>query len=363
MAEYAVIIPTLNEKDNVAEIAGRIRSLFPADDWELIFVDDNSRDGTLEELYKLARQDSRIRYIRRVGRRGLASACVEGMLSSTAPCLAVLDADLQHDETKLPQMFAILKAGQANLVVASRYLKEGGTGSWNATRTRISKLATWLAGKCLRFPCTDPMSGFFALHRDLIDKSAEDIQSRGFKILFDLLTQRDLQIKLHEIPYTFKERTAGETKLGFSVMVDFLWLLLSRYIGRFVYAEFVMFCIVGLTGVGVHLSSLFILHDLLEKSFLISQSAATLVAMSSNYALNNLITFRQNRLTGKKYLLGYAQFIAACTLGALGNIAVADFLNRQGIHWSLAASAGVAFGAIINFFFAKFFVWKKERSF
>jgi dolichol-phosphate mannosyltransferase len=359
MPEYAVVVPTFNEKGNVTELARRLKTLLAPLDWELIFVDDDSQDGTLEELSGLAKQDFRIRYIRRVGRRGLASACVEGMLSTTATYIAVMDADLQHDETRLPEIFALLASGEANLVVGSRYMEDGSVGNWDTKRIGMSKLATWLASKCLHVPCTDPMSGFFGLHRALIDQSAREIQTRGFKILFDLLTQPKLTLEVREVPYVFKERQHGKTKLRFSILLDFLWLLLSKYIGSFIYIEFLMFCLVGFVGVGVHLGTLFIVYRVFCSSFLIGQGIATLVAMTSNYVLNNMVTFREKKLVGKKYMLGYGKFVAGCAFGALANIAVADFLNRSGIAWFVAACTGVAAGAFINFFFAKFFIWKK----
>ncbi len=360
MVDFAIIVPTYNEKGNVSELAKRLEKLFAGKSWELIFVDDDSKDGTLDELHTLARQYTYIRYIRRVGRRGLASACVEGMLSTTATYLAVMDADLQHDENKLLQMFDLLQSKEANLVVGSRYLEEGGMGSWDAKRVGISRFATTLAHKCMQVPCSDPMSGFFALHRDIIDTVATKIQVRGFKILFDILTQPNINLTIKEVPYVFKERQVGETKLGVPVILDFLRLLLFKYASWLIHIEFIMFCLVGLLGVLVHLVSLYIFLHVFGFSFLAGQSLATLIAMFSNYVCNNLFTFQEKRLRGKAFAIGFGKFGIACALGAFVNIATADFLNDHGLYWLLSATSGVVIGSIINFFFARYIVWRKN---
>ena len=235
MPAYAVIIPTLNEARNVTTLVERLEKILEGLDWEAVFVDDGSTDGTVEELRSLALRTPRVRFLRRIGRRGLASACVDGMMSTAAEYLAVMDADLQHDENLLPAMFDVLASGEANLAVASRYLEGGGTGSWDKNRVGLSRLATWVAGKCMQARCSDPMSGFFALRRDIIDKIAEKLQPRGFKILFDILTQRELVLSIREFPYVFRERTVGYTKLSFKVMLEFAWLLLTRFARFFIW--------------------------------------------------------------------------------------------------------------------------------
>jgi dolichol-phosphate mannosyltransferase len=286
---------------------------------------------------------------------------VDGMMSTMAEYLAVMDADLQHDENLLPAMFDSLSSGEANLVVASRYLDGGGTGTWAKNRVGLSKLATWAAGRSLKVRCSDPMSGFFALRRDIIDLVAEKVQSRGFKILFDILTQPKLGLSIREFPYVFRVRTMGETKLSYPVMLEFVWLLLSRTLSRFIYAQFAMFCVVGFLGVGVHLAALFLMYRILGLPFLPGQTVATLCAMTSNYILNNRLTFGEQRLRGGRALwAGYGKFVAACTVGAFANVASAEFLQTHGAAWWLAACAGIALGAVINYLFALVFIWRKN---
>ena len=135
----------------------------------------------------LARQDSRVRCIRRIGRRGLSGACIEGILASSAPCAAVIDADLQHDETQLPKMLALLQGGEADLVVGSRYIEGGSADSFNKQRAGASALATEVAKRVLRVKIADPMSGFFMIRRDRFEQLAPQLSTQGFKILLDIV--------------------------------------------------------------------------------------------------------------------------------------------------------------------------------
>jgi len=212
MVDYAVIVPTLNEKDNIIPTVERLESVLSGMNWEVIFVDDDSTDGTWQQILKLAAQKPHVRMIRRVNRRGLSSACVEGMLATSAQYIAVMDADLQHDAAILPQMFAALVNNEATVTVGSRYCDNGGVGEWDKTRAKMSQLATVLASKILLTPCSDPMSGFFALNRGIIDEIASDISLSGFKILFDILTTKGIPLKVKEIPYVFCTRIHGTTK-------------------------------------------------------------------------------------------------------------------------------------------------------
>ena len=359
MAEYAVIIPTLNEKDNILPTINRLESVLTGLDWEVVFVDDDSSDGTWQSLIGIAAQNPRVRLIRRVGRRGLSSACVEGMLSTSARYLAVMDADLQHDAEILPRMFEALSSGEATVAVGSRYCDAGGIGEWDKTRANMSRLATGLASKVLLAPCSDPMSGFFALERGIIDAIADKISLSGFKILFDILTTQGIPLKIKEIPYTFCLRIHGSTKLSVATMVDFAWLLLKKLSFRLPITNFLMFCLVGLTGVLVHFCVLYTSLKIFHRSFLISQCLAVLFAMTSNYIINNRLTFSSTKLRGKEFIKGYFLFCLACTFGALVNIAISELLyGMSAFSWFTAAATGVIAGSVINYLTSKAFVWK-----
>src|SRR5205085_3502957 len=156
--ELSVVVPTFNERDNVVALFRKLETALAGIAWEVIYVDDNSPDGTWEVLRALAGADSRVRCIRRVGRRGLSGACIEGILASSAPYAAVMDADLQHDETQLPKMLALLQGGAAELVVGSRYIEGGSAASFDRQRAGASAFATEIARRVLRVSIADPMS-------------------------------------------------------------------------------------------------------------------------------------------------------------------------------------------------------------
>src|SRR5438552_1720648 len=166
LPELSVVVPTFNERDNVTVLYRRLEATLSGISWEVVFVDDNSPDGTWEVVRGLARKDSRVRCVRRIGRRGLSGACIEGILASIGPYAAVIDADLQHDETQLPKMVALLRTGEAELVVGSRYVEGGSADSFNKQRAGASQLATEVARRVLKVEVADPMSGFFMICRD-----------------------------------------------------------------------------------------------------------------------------------------------------------------------------------------------------
>lgn len=143
--ELTVVVPTLNERDNIGMLVDLLDTALDTVNWEVIFVDDDSADGTAERVRELGRRDRRVRCLQRLGRRGLATACIEGALAASAPYIAVMDADMQHDEKLLPQMLAILKSEPVDLVVGSRYVAGGGIGGLDAARANISAFATRLS--------------------------------------------------------------------------------------------------------------------------------------------------------------------------------------------------------------------------
>jgi dolichol-phosphate mannosyltransferase len=252
--ELTVILPTYNERANVPLIVAALRRALAGIAFEVVFVDDNSPDGTAAIAHEIAATDPRVRVIRRIGRRGLAGACIEGMLSSSAPFVAVMDADLQHDETLLPKMLAALKAGDTDLAVASRRA-EGGVIGEGLSRVRAagSNLANSLAQRLLKVTLTDPMSGFFMLRRPIVDELAPKLSAQGFKILLDIVASGEGRLRIVEFPFVFRERREGESKLDTLVTFDYLGLLVSKYSGDRLSVRFLMFALVGASGVLVQL--------------------------------------------------------------------------------------------------------------
>jgi len=358
--ELSVIVPTFNERDNVAEIVQRLEASLSGNAWEVIFVDDDSPDGTAARAREIARTDPRVRCLQRIGRRGLSSACVEGMLASSAPYLAVMDADCQHDETVLPRMLEILKAGDTDVVVGSRYIEGGGIGSWTASRAKMSRFATRLGRSVMKQDLSDPMSGFFALRRSVLELAVRDLSNIGFKILLDLVASCPGTLRLKETPYTFRNRHAGESKLDSQAMWGFVMLLTDKLIGHIVPVRFVAFAMVGALGVFVHFAILSTLFQLMAVPFRYSQGAATVAAMVCNFALNNALTYRDMRLKGWQWFKGLGSFSLSCSLGALANVGIASYLFRRDTSWAVAALAGIAVGAVWNYAVTAFYTWSKE---
>jgi dolichol-phosphate mannosyltransferase len=357
-AELSVVIPTLNERDNVPLIVERLNRALDGIAWEVIFVDDDSPDGTAEAVRLLAHGQSNIRCLQRIGRRGLASACIEGMLASSAPYLAVMDGDLQHDEALLPRMFAKIKAERLDVVVASRHVADGSLGNFEASRVAISNFATRLSRLVVKADLSDPMSGFFVIERSAFDGAMRRLSGQGFKILLDLFASSPRPFAFAELPLHFRERLHGESKLDTLVAWEYLMLLVQKLLGPAVPVRFLLFSLIGGLGVGVHLTTLWtVLH---VGTFATAQATATVVAMTFNFLLNNLFTYRDRRLKGWRILSGLGSFYAVCGLGAVANVGIAASI--AGAHsWWLAGLAGAAVSAVWNYAMSSIFTWSVRR--
>lgn len=359
--ELAIVVPTFNERDNIREVVRLVEEALPDVAWELVFVDDNSPDGTADAVRQIAQQDSRVRCVHRYGRRGLSSACVEGILASAAPYVAVMDADLQHDERALGQMLAMLKEERVDLAVGSRYIEGGGVGDWDSRRVSMSRFATNLANRVTGVAITDPMSGFFMLRREVLLDALPRLSNIGFKILLDLLASTTRRLEIGEVPYEFRARQHGESKLDTLVLWEYLLLLLDKSIGRYIPIRFLSFAMVGGSGVLVHLAILAMAFKVLGATFAIAQACATAVAITSNFVLNNLLTYRDRRLKGRSLILGWITFNLVCLTGALANIGVASWMFNQNTMWLLSALAGIAVGVVWNYAVTSVITWKPGK--
>ncbi len=358
--ELSIIIPTLNERDNIEPLVRRIYQTLGKSSWEVIFVDDNSPDGTSEVVKELANADRRVRCIRRVGRRGLSTAVIEGILSSSSKYIAVMDGDMQHDEALLKTMLQVLKEDSADVVIASRY-KYGGhaSGLTGKGRHAKSQLGNWIAKNILGIDISDPMSGFFMLPRKIFESSALSLSGEGFKILLDLLASYDKPLRLKELPLLFRKRNAGESKLDLYVEIAFASMIIKKSIGRLVPPRFIMFSVVGGTGVLVHLMVLKLALSF-GITFILSQALAALVAMTSNFWLNNSITYRDQRLRGWRVVSGLLSFYAICSLGIIGNVGVAHAVFSQQNPWWLSGIIGAVVGAVWNYAASAFYIWRSR---
>jgi dolichol-phosphate mannosyltransferase len=358
--QLSVIVPTFNERDNVTTLYRRLEATFAGIAWEVVFVDDNSPDGTWDVVRGLARTDNRVRCIRRIGRRGLSGACIEGILAASAPYAAVIDADLQHDETQLPKMLALLQGGEFDLVVGSRYIEGGSADSFDKQRAGASHLATEVAKRVLRVQIADPMSGFFMIRRDRFEQLAPQLSTQGFKILLDIVATARGELRVKEVPFTFGTRQHGESKLDSMVALDFLGLVLAKLTHDVVSLRFLLFAMVGSIGLVVHLATLFVAHEVLNVPFAEAQAAGALVAMTSNFVLNNFLTYRDQRLKGFAILRGLLLFYLVCSVGLFANVGVAFSVYDQEWNWWVAGAAGALMGVVWNYAMSGLFVWRKR---
>ncbi len=361
--EMAVVLPTLNEKANIAPMVQRLEEALGPTGWEAVFVDDNSHDGTAEEARRIGRTDPRIRVIQRIGRRGLASAAIEGMCATSAPYVAVMDADHQHDPALLNDMLASLKSGECDLAYASRFAVGGNAdGLSSKGREKGSRVANALARKLTGTELTDAMSGYFMLRTEQLRKQAENLSGIGFKIMLDILSTARPQLTVKEFPLKFAERLAGESKLDHGVALDFVAGIYERYLGRYIPTRFALFGTVGALGVVVHMAVLWPLFMLGLVSFSLGQAIATMVAMTFNFWLNNLLTYRDKKLDGASGMFwGWVKFCLTCSVGAFANVAVATVLNDQGVLWWVAAIVGIGIASVWNYALSSKFVWGRFR--
>jgi len=355
--ELTVVVPAFNERDNIDLLVERLHVVLDGIDWEVIYVDDDSPDGTSANVRELSQRDARVRCLQRIGRRGLSTAVIEGILASSAPYIAVIDADLQHDESVLPKMLAAAKAQDLDIVVGSRYTEGGSIGDWTKGRAFISAFATRLARLVVTADLTDPMSGFFLISRPAFEQTVRRLSGQGFKILLDLFASTPTPYRFAEIPYQFRSRIRGESKLDGIVVWDYLMLLVDKSVGRWVPARFVLFGLVGTFGLVLHLATLRAM--LLATAFPVAQAIATTVAMVSNFSINNALTYRDRRLRGIKFLGGLATFCLICSIGAIANVRLASAAFEQHYEWWLSGLAGAAASVVWNYTITSIFTWRK----
>lgn len=372
MLQLAVILPTYNERKNIAPMVERLDAALKGLAWEAIFVDDNSPDGTAEEARRIGRDDPRVRVIERIGRRGLASAAIEGMCATAAPVVAVMDADHQHDPALLPGMYEAVSGGDYDVAYASRFAEGASTEAWGRPdRVKASGLANRIARRVTGVQLSDPMSGFFMLRAETLRADAHRLSGVGFKILLDILATVDAPLRVKEFPMNFAARAEGESKLDRTVVFEFLIGLYDKWLGRIIPTRFALFGTIGGLGVIVHMAVLasvlgafgqkVLYHNWSDQiEFIIAQTSAAVVAMTFNFVLNNELTYADKRLRGVVPLLrGWLKFAATCSVGLLANVGAAAALMRMGFHPYPAAIVGIVVGSVWNFALSSKFVWGK----
>jgi dolichol-phosphate mannosyltransferase len=360
--QLAVIIPTFNESQNIEPLIKRIQSALVGLRWEVVFVDDDSPDGTAYIVKKLALRNPSIRCIHRIGRRGLSRAVIEGIQATSADFIFVMDGDGQHDETRLQAMYLELSENAADIVVGTRYADGGGIGNWDSKRAWMSAFATKLSATVMRdHKVSDPMSGFFGIQRQVFDKVVRKLSGEGYKILVDIFASYPGTLKVAEVPYTFRERSFGQSKLDSAVVLEYLLLLLEKRLPGIVPPRLILFAAVGASGLLIHMVVLAVMYKQWQFDFGVSQAVATLVAMTTNFFVNNALTYRDRRLKGVRIVLGLASFYLVCGLGAVANVGVARAVFEQPTTWWLASIAGVLVGTVWNFAMSNLVTWGTKK--
>ena len=358
--ELAVVVPTFNERENVGELLTRLETALAGVAYEVVFVDDDSPDGTADAIRAIALGDPRVRIVQRIGRRGLSSACIEGILATPAPYVAVMDADLQHDESLLPAMLGKLRGESLDLVVATRYIEGGSDSAFSENRARLSHYGRTVSRIVTRSELSDPMSGFFMIDRRFFSEVAHALSAVGFKILLDIVSASRRPVRFAELPYHFRPRLHGASKLDLSVGLEYLQLVIHKLTRDVVPPRFVLFALVGGTGVVLHLAILYALI-LAHQPFVRAQIVSTIVVMTTNFFLNNALTWRDHRLRGAAMLGGLLEFYLACAVGAFVNVQIASYALKHGVPWYIAGFAGLTVGSVWNFAVTAATTWNRRR--
>lgn len=374
----SVVTPTYNEADNVGPLVDALNVALAEVPHEIIVVDDNSPDRTWEVAERIAVSDPRVRVIRRFDQHGLSPAVMAGLGAARGEVLAVIDADLQHDESVLPEMVRRVQAGDADVVVGTRAAAGGSYGEWGAGRRLVSWVATLIARLLLRVPTTDPMSGFFAMSRTTFNELAPHINPQGFKILLEFIGRRRHPVRVDEVGFTFRNRTAGETKMSPSVIRSYLLAVVELWAGRQVKGQFVLYSLVGASGVVVNLIVFGIVEAIdlgsvdlgFDERLRWSLLLGIEVSIIWNFALNNYFTFWERRFSGRKFLGGLAAFHFVSALGVVIHVSMFQFLESTG--WGFDAigreparlvhdGLGFLVALVSNYYLNVNYLWGRRR--
>ena len=359
--QLAVVLPTFNESANVRPMVERLESVLAGTRYEVIVVDDDSPDGTADVVRRLASHRDNLRVIHRIGRRGLASACIEGILAASAPYVVVMDADQQHDENVLPEMLRRMVEENLDLVVGSRNITGGSMGEFTKSRVKLSHLGKRLSLIGAEHELSDPMSGYFMVRVSSFSRYAHRLSGIGFKILLDIVLSAGPGLRIGEVPYRFRPRECGESKLDLLVGLEYFQLLVDKHLGDIVNVRFVLFAMVGGLGLCVHLLILNALLKVAGLSFAIGQTITTFLVIILNFTLNNSVTYRDRRLRGVRFWGGLLTFCVVCGLGVAANVAISSEAYRRGVPWALAAVSGLLFSAVWNYGVSSMTTWRQAR--
>lgn len=361
MPELSIILPTYNERDNLIPVLQCLAQVLTPIDYEVLIIDDDSPDSTAAMARTIAQLNPRVRVLQRIGRRGLASAVVEGALATSSPYLLVMDADLQHDERIIPAMLKKLQEEDLDVVIGSRNIDGGSMGEFASNRVALSNVGRRLSERICRVHIHDPMSGFFLISREYFHQVVHNLSCVGFKILVDLLASARRPVRVGEVAYTFRNRIHGESKLDIVVGVEYLELVLDKWIHGLVPVSYLLFGVVGSVGVLANLLLVALFIEFFRLPYLQAQALGVMITIALNFLLNNQITFRSAQLRGMRLLQGLGLFYLSCSVGVLVQVAIATSLERLNMPWTVATMLGIAVGSVWNYSMAFLFVWHIRR--
>ncbi|MBN6102524.1 glycosyltransferase [Xanthomonas sp. CFBP 8703] len=356
----SVVICTLNEHEAIGPVLRELAAHLQHIDYEAIVVDDSDDERTAQAVTAYAAGNPAVRLVRRRGGRGLASAAIAGWDSARGRCLAIMDGDGQHDPALIARMLRRMRDSEAEVVVASRYLEAGGSGLCRH-RHALSRVGVRLSQALLGLGVADPMSGCFLMRRSWYRQVRPQLSGVGFKILVDVLASARRRPYTVQVPTQLRRRRGGASKLDARVVADLAALLLEKRTRGWLPARMSLFFAVGLSGMGVHLLLLGTLL-MLGTAFWLAQLLAICTAMGWNFQCNNLLTFRDRRLSGMRLLHGMVMFYAACLGGAILSELIGSGLHALRLPWWLAGAAGALAAGGWNYHAAKRSAWRPEDA-
>ena len=357
----SIVLPTHNEEKNITPIIQEIIERGNRYDIEIIVVDDNSNDNTANLIREFSKKDSKVRLISRIDRFGLSSAIKEGCLNARGDIIAVMDSDGQHEVKSVMEAVELLINNDNDLVVGSRFLGKSSIEGLSKTRKDGSTIANKIARLSLPKKyknLTDYLSGCFIFKRYSCIPLIKKIDVNGFKFLYELLSLSRGRLYTLEIPLKFKPRQFGDSKLDIAVVWDFNISIIHSFVRRIIPRRAISFGLVGLSGVFVQLFVLYILIWLTNFSFINVLPFAVVCAACSNFLINNLLTFRNRRLTGASLWIGLIKFLMVSSLPVLANIGLASsFYFYISSNTFLSQIAGIIVVFIWNYAASSKLVW------
>jgi dolichol-phosphate mannosyltransferase len=366
----SLVIPTFNEANNIGPMLQQLSAILGATfggAYEIIVVDDDSPDLTWEVAQKLTTRYPELKVIRRRDERGLSSAVVRGWQAARGESLGVIDGDLQHPPEIIAALWREL-AGGADIAIASRHIIGGGVSDWSLFRRIVSRFAQVLG--LLILPATvgrvsDPMTGFFILRRDVIQGVA--LKPLGYKILIEILGRGKVR-SIAEVPYVFRERVDGESKLTSQVYVDYIRHLLRLRIARLPIKRFVRFCLVGCSGVVVDMGLLFLFSDptMLGWGLTRSKLLGSEIAILNNFLWNDAWTFgdvARQQAGARQRLRRFAKFQLICLAGLVINTLLLNFqFNVLGLNRYVANGIAIVLVTGWNFWLNWKLSWHSQSA-